>query len=251
MPIAIMSAMLEEIEMLLPELGPEAEKRSRGQRDYYLGQLAGHEVVLVFSRWGKVAASATATNLIAEFGVKTILFSGVAGALAHGLKVGDIVVGTELLQHDLDARPIFKEFETPLLGRARFPADPELSRLLARAAVEFSEKDLYSSIAPESLERFALAEPAVRQGVIVSGDRFVSSHEDAESLRSRIPDALCTEMEGAAVAQICFEYGVQFGIVRIMSDSADDSAHIDFLAFVSEVARNYSHGVILRALAAL
>ncbi len=251
MRIAIMSAMLEEIEMLLPELGPGAERHSRGQRDYYLGELAGHEVVLVFSRWGKVAASATVTNLITEFDIKTLLFSGVAGGLAHGLKVGDIVVGSELLQHDLDARPLFKEFETPLLGRARFPADPDLSRLLARSAIEFAAKDLARSVEPETLERFGLAAPSVRKGVIVSGDRFISSHADSQDLRERVSDALCVEMEGAAVAQICFEYGVPFGISRVISDSADDSAHIDFLAFVKEVARNYAHGVMLRALAEL
>lgn len=250
MRIAIMSAMLEEIEMLLPELG-NAERHSRGQRDYYLGELSGHEVVLVFSRWGKVAASATVTNLITEFNIKTLLFSGVAGALAHGLKVGDIVVGTELLQHDLDARPLFAEFETPLLGRARFQADPDLGRLLARSAIDFAKHDLADSVGVETLQRFGLSAPDVRQGVIVSGDKFVSSHAEAQSLRDRIPDALCVEMEGAAVAQICFEYGIPFGITRVMSDSADDSAHVDFLAFIKEVARNYAHGVMLRALSQL
>ncbi len=251
MRIAIMSAMLEEIEMLLPELGPGAERHSRGQRDYYLGSLAGQEVVLVFSRWGKVAAAATVTHLIAEFDIKTLLFSGVAGALAHGLKVGDIVVGSEMLHHDLDARPLFKEFETPLLGRSRFPADPDLSRLLARSAIDFARYDLAGSVGKETLERFGLDTPSVRQGVIVSGDRFISSRAASQDLRDRVPDALCVEMEGAAVAQVCYEYGLPFSILRVMSDSADDSAHVDFLAFIKDVARNYAHGVMLRALAEL
>ncbi len=251
MRIAIMSAMLEEIEMLLPELGPAAERVSRGQRDYYIGELAGHEVVLVFSRWGKVAASATTTHLITEFNVGTLLFSGVAGALAHGLKVGDIVIGAELLHHDLDARPLFKEFETPLLGLSRFPVDPEIGRLLAKSAIDFAEHDLASSVGQEALDRFGLAAPSVRQGTIVSGDRFISSREVAQGLRNRVPDALCVEMEGAAVAQVCYEYGVPFGILRVMSDSADEEAHIDFLAFIKDVARNYAHGVMLRALAKL
>ena len=116
MRIALMSAMPEEIDMLLPELGPEVETVNRGQRTYYLGNLAGHEVVAVFSRWGKVAAAATVTNLITEFGASALLFSGVAGALSPGLKVGDIIVGEEFLQYDLDARPLVPQFEAPLLG---------------------------------------------------------------------------------------------------------------------------------------
>ncbi|MBC6406284.1 MAG: 5'-methylthioadenosine/adenosylhomocysteine nucleosidase [Rhodospirillales bacterium] len=251
MRIAIMSAMSEEIDMLLQELGPDAEMHSRGMRDYYVGELAGHEVVLVFSRWGKVAAAATATHLITEFGVKRLLFSGAAGALAPDLKVGDIVVGTELLQHDIDARPLFKEFETPLLGLSRFPADPDLRRLLTRSAIDFVKEDLESSVPASVRARFGLEAPSIRQGVIVSGDRFISSHADSQSLRDRIPDALCVEMEGAAVAQTCFEYGVDFAIMRVISDSADDTAHIDFVTFIDEVARNYAHGVMLRALAEL
>lgn len=251
MRIALMSAMLEEIEMLLPELGPEVRTVSRGQRNYYLGHLGGREVVAVFSRWGKVAASATVTHLITEFEVDALLFSGVAGALAPGLKVGDIVVGEEFLHHDLDARPIFKQFETPLLGRSRFPADPELTRLLAAAAQAFAAEDLAASVGPDALERFGLHAPAIHRGLIVSGDRFIASHEAAQSLRDQVGDALCVEMEGAAVAQICFEYGIPCAVLRVMSDSADDAAPVDFLAFVSEVARNYSHGILLRALQAL
>jgi len=251
MRIAVMSAMLEEIEMLLPELGGTVETVSRGQRNYYTGTLHGHEVVAVFSRWGKVAASATVTHLITDFKIDALLFSGVAGALKPGLKVGDIVVGEEFLHHDLDARPIFQQFETPLLGRSRFPADPKLTALLAEAAEGFAAEDLAESVGPDALGRFGLHQPAIRRGLIVSGDRFIASHQAAQSLRDQLPDALCVEMEGAAVAQICFEYEVPCAVLRVMSDSADDSAPVDFLAFVAEVARNYSHGVLVRTLQAL
>ncbi|GAB5471246.1 MAG: 5'-methylthioadenosine/adenosylhomocysteine nucleosidase [Rhodospirillales bacterium] len=251
MPIAIMSAMLEEIEMLLPELGPDAEKRTRGQRDYYLGELAGQEVVLVFSRWGKVAAAATVAHLIAEFGIKSLLFSGVAGALAPGLKVGDLVVGETFVQHDLDASPLFKRYETPLLGLSHFPADAEITERLTKAARDFVEKDLATQVGAESLQRFGLGEPTIHRGLIVSGDRFIASHAAAQDLRERVEGALCVEMEGAAVAQVCFEYGLPFGLLRVLSDGADDSAPVDFLAFIAEVARHYAHGVMLRTLADL
>jgi adenosylhomocysteine nucleosidase len=251
MRIALMSAMPEEIDMLLPEMGADVETIDRGKRTYYLGQLAGHEVVAVFSRWGKVAASATVTNLITEFGVEALLFSGVAGALAPGVKIGDIVVGENFLQHDLDARPLVPQFEAPLLGVARFQADPNLTRLLETSAARFASEDLAGSVGADVVERFKLHAPSVRRGLIVSGDRFVGSHADAQSLRALVGEALCVEMEGAAVAQVCYEYGVPFGVLRVMSDSADESASVDFLAFTKDVARNYSHGVILKVLAQL
>lgn len=251
MRIALMSAMLEEIEMLLPEMGNEVEAAVRGRRTYYLGTLAGHEVVAVFSRWGKVAASATVTNLITEFGANAVLFSGVAGALSPGLKVGDIVVGETFLQYDLDARPIVPRFEAPLLGVSRFQADPKLTRLLETAAVAFAAEDLAESVGAEISDRFRLHAPSVCRGLIVSGDRFIGSRAEAQSLRDLISEALCVEMEGAAVAQVCFEYGIPCGVLRVISDSADESAPVDFLAFIKEVARNYSHGVILKVLAQL
>jgi len=251
MRIALMSAMLEEIEMLLPEMGPEVETVIRGRRTYYLGNLAGHEVVAVFSRWGKVAASATVTNLVTEFGATTVLFSGVAGALAPGLKVGDIVVGETFLQHDLDARPIVPQFEAPLLGVSRFQASPELTRLLEAAANAFAAENLVESVGAEITDRFGLHAPSVRRGLIVSGDRFIGGRAEAQSLRDFVGEALCVEMEGAAVAQVCYEYDIPCGVLRVISDSADESAPVDFLAFVKEVARHYSHGVILRVLSQL
>lgn len=248
MRIALMSAMLEEIEMLLPEMGPEVETVVRGQRTYYLGNLAGHEVVSVFSRWGKVAASATVTNLVTEFGAGAVLFSGVAGALSPGLKVGDIVVGEAFLQHDLDARPLVPQFEAPLLGVSRFQADPKLTQLLEAAAAAFAAEDLAESVGAEITKRFRLHAPSVRRGLIVSGDRFIGSRAEACRLRNLVGEALCVEMEGAAVAQVCFEYGIPCGVLRVISDGSDEGAPVDFLAFIKDVARHYSHGVILKVL---
>ena len=248
MRIALMSAMMEEIAMLIPELGPDVKTVIRGQRSYYLGTLAGHDVVVVFSRWGKVAASATVTNLITEFNVNAVLFSGVAGGLSPDLKVGDIVVGDTFLQYDLDARPIVPQFEAPLLGVARFPANPELTRLLEAAAGAFASKNIKTIVGAEIASRFQLHTPSVHRGLIISGDRFIGSQAEAQKLRDLVSEALCVEMEGAAVAQVCYEYGIPCGVLRVISDSADDNAPVDFLAFVNEVARHYAHGVILSVL---
>jgi len=118
-----MAAMQEEIDRLLRELPAGSEVVNDGRRTYHSGHLWGTPVVIVFSRWGKVAAATTATDLISDFCVTEILFTGVAGAAQPGLKVGDIVVGARLWQHDMDARPLFPRHEIPLLGRSSFASD--------------------------------------------------------------------------------------------------------------------------------
>src|SRR5262245_56128979 len=123
MPIGILAAMQEEIDTLLKALPADSKVIDDGRRTYHLGHLWGTPVVVVFSRWGKVAAATTATHLIADFSVAEILFTGVAGAAQPGLNVGDVVVGARLWQHDMDARPLFPRHEIPLLGRTSFATD--------------------------------------------------------------------------------------------------------------------------------
>src|SRR5215469_12323527 len=134
MPIGIMAAMQEEIGTLSKELPAESEVVDDGQRTYHSGPLWGTPMVVVFSRWGKVAAASTATHLISDFGVAEILFTGVAGAARPGLKVGDVVVGARLWQHDMDARPLLPRYEIPLLGRSSFASDEKRRDQLLQAA---------------------------------------------------------------------------------------------------------------------
>lgn len=243
MPLAIMSAMNEEIAQLVSEL-QDRRTTSQGMRAYHQGTLWGVPVVLAFSRWGKVAAATTATHLISSFNASRVLFTGVAGGVAHGVDVGDIVVGTRFCQHDMDARPMFERHEVPLLGASQFRADPAMSSKLETAARAFLRDGLRESV-PEVLRReFGIREPQVLGGLVASGDQFFASRERLDELRARLPEALCVEMEGAAVAQVCHEYRVPFGIVRVVSDSADEQAPVDFPKFIEEVARRYSHGII-------
>jgi adenosylhomocysteine nucleosidase len=183
-------------------------------------------VVAVLSRIGKVAAATTATVLIERFGVQRIVFTGVAGGLGAGVKVGDIVVADGFLQHDLDASPIFPKYEVPLYGTSRFATDTALSAQLVQAA------------------RRAVPQATVHRGLVVSGDRFVCTTEESSALQSALPEALAVEMEGAAVAQVCHDYGVPFGAVRTISDRADDAAHGDFTRFIQEVASRYSAAIV-------
>lgn len=225
MTIAIVSAMHEELAAVLA-LMPDERKQVVGGREFWLGHLHGHEVVAVLSRIGKVAAATTATALIERFEAGRIVFTGVAGGLAPGVKVGDIVVAESFLQHDMDASPLFPKYEVPLYGTSRFATDRALSGELERAA------------------RAALPGVALHRGLVVSGDRFVSTTGESQALQAALPQALAVEMEGAAIAQVCHDYGVPFAAVRTISDRADDEAPVDFLRFIREVASRHSAAIV-------
>ncbi len=244
MKTGIMSAMLEEMESLLEALeNPTAQET--GNRTYYTGILWGQEVVLVFSRWGKVASTTTAAHLILEHKVDRILFSGVAGAIDPSLRIGDIVIGTQLYQHDMDARPLYPQFEIPLVHRSYFETDDSLRYQLLQAATHFVQSDPLSET---TKKEFRITSPTVKEGAIASGDRFISDTEDATTLKRLLPNVLCVEMEGAAVAQVCADYNTPFALIRTISDTADDTADIDFMTFVKEVATVYTKGIIYKYL---
>jgi adenosylhomocysteine nucleosidase len=225
MRTAIVSAMHEELSAVLALL-PDEQKQVAGGRDFWVGHLHGQEVVAVLSRIGKVAAATTATALVERFQVDRILFTGVAGGLARGVRRGDVVVADSFLQHDLDASPIFPRYEVPLYGTDRFPTDADLTQQLLAAVGT------------------ALPGTRVHRGMVASGDRFVSSAAESQALQRALPDALAVEMEGAAFAQVCHDYRVPFAAVRTVSDRADDAAHGDFLSFIDEVASRHSAAIV-------
>jgi adenosylhomocysteine nucleosidase len=227
MTIAILSALPEEQTGLI-ELLEKPQCVQRAGRAFWCGTVHKHPVVLALSRVGKVAAATTATTLIEHFGVRSIVFTGVAGGLAAHVQVGDVVIGTQYVQHDMDATPLFARYEVPLYGRSHFDADKTLTATVLEAACA----------------QFTLANGSkdinVHQGLIASGDSFVHSAAEVQALRTALPEALCVEMEGAAVAQVSFDYQIPFVAVRTISDRADDSAHIDFQQFVRDVAGPYA-----------
>jgi adenosylhomocysteine nucleosidase len=248
--LAIVSAMSEEIAAVVESL-VDVTTQERGGRRYHIGTFHGHEVIVVFSRMGKVAAAATATQLVTSYAASEVIFSGVAGAVQPAVAIGDVVIGTELIQHDMDATPIFPRYEVPLLGTALFATDPALRAQLMTAARTFLEQDLGAAVAPGELAHFGIRAPHLYNGVIASGDKFFASGAEIAELRLRLPQVACVEMEGAAVAQICTEYGARFGIVRTISDSADENSVHDFRRFAREIARHYSVGILSRFLRAL
>jgi adenosylhomocysteine nucleosidase len=228
--LAIVSAMQEELAAVLALMPDESRQLAAG-REFWVGHLHGQEVVAVLSRIGKVAAATTAAVLVERFGVGAIVFTGVAGGLAPGVEVGDVVVADAFLQHDLDASPIFPRYQVPLYGTDRFATDPALSDRLAAAA------------------RRALPQARLHRGLVASGDRFVSTDAESRALQAALPGALAVEMEGAAIAQVCHDCGVPFAAVRTISDRADDAAHGDFARFVRDVASRHSAAIVQALLA--
>lgn len=246
--IGILSALHAEQQLLLQALSPAHQQRKHGSRHYHCGQIDGHDVVLVLSGIGKVAASSSATSLMAEFGCDALLFTGVAGGLGDAVRIGDLVVAADFLQHDLDASPLFPRFEVPLSGRSRFAADASWSRRLLAAARQALAGVLHDTAGHARLRRLGITAPQVHVGLLVSGDRFIHGPIQAQALRALLPDALAVDMECAAVAQVCADYGVPFAAVRSISDRADASAPGDFDRFTTEVARHYSVAVLKLAL---
>jgi adenosylhomocysteine nucleosidase len=240
MAIGIISAMLEEVQSLINVL-QNVKISEKGMRSYYEGTLNKKEVIIVFSRWGKVASAVTTTQLINDYSIDEIIFTGVAGSLNNSLRIGDIIIGTNLYQHDMDTRPLFNQFEIPLLGKTYFQTQNNTQ--LENAVLKFTAS-IESHISQENLSKFDIKKVQIRKGTILSGDQFISTQKKVAKLKETIPNALCVEMEGASVAQVCYEYKIPYSVIRVISDNANDDAPIDFPLFTKAIACKYAKGII-------
>ncbi len=240
MTTAILSALPDEQASLVARLG-RPQRLTHAGRSFWTGELCDRPVVLALSGIGKVAAATTATALIEHFGVARIVFTGVAGGLGDGVNVGDVVVAETFVQHDMDASPLFPRWELPGYARTRLDCDAHLSTLLRDAA----RNCLSGAGRLPGLDDGA---HRVHHGLVASGDRFVSSAQEARQLREGLGlaghNALAVEMEGAAVAQVCLDYAIPFAAIRTISDRADDTAHADFAHFVQTVASRYAEHMV-------
>jgi len=245
MRLGIISAMHEEQAGLLDHMR-HPKSITRGMREYVQGQLWDTECVCVLSRLGKVAAAATVATLIERFDVTHIVFTGVAGAGNTAVRVGDIVIAQQLVQHDIDASPFFPQYEVPLTGLSHFNTDRRLSEQVRQAATCFIDEDFQRVLSEADRQVFRLHQPQVHHGLIASGDQFISSHARLSELNEGLPGLLAVEMEGAAVAQVCFEFGVPFAVVRAISDGANEEAPVDFMQFIERVAARYAFGIVRR-----
>ena len=239
---AILSALPEEQSGLLASL-QHPQRVAHAGRSFTHGTLHGQSVVLVLSGIGKVAAATTATALIERFGATRMLFTGVAGGLGEGVRVGDVVVAQAYVQHDMDASPLFARWQVPGYAGVCLPCDVALTALLSGAVSACLE-----SAGSHFDHEFMQDAPRLHQGLVASGDRFVNCAQVSHALRMPLQaaghDVLAVEMEGAAVAQVCVDYGVPFAAVRTISDRADDTAHVDFPRFIEAVASRYADHIV-------
>ena len=250
MRLGIISALHEEQRGLV-EAMEGAATAIHGGRVYTIGKLWEIDAVCVLSRIGKVAGAVTATLLVEKFGVTHILFTGVAGAGDPGVAIGDIVVADSLVQHDMDASPLFPRFEVPLTGISHFQGDQGMSTQLLAAAQGFLEHDLVDAIDAAERSEFKLDRPRVHHGLIASGDQFMHDRHVISALNAALPGLVAVEMEGAAVAQVCYELGVPCAVIRTISDNANEEAATDFLSFVRTVAARYAFYIVRRYCRAL
>ena len=243
-PWALVSALHDELSAVLNLMPDEAVQKVAG-REFWVGHLQGREVIATLSGIGKVAAATTATLLIERFGVQGIIFTGLAGGLGQQVRVGDVVVARSLIQHDMDARPLFPRHMIPDLRKDAFVVDPDLAHAVTLSAAEVLQQ-VQQHVPAHTLVQYGLHQPCVHEGLILSGDRFVSTAADSAELVQRLPQALAVEMEGAAMAQVCHDFGIPLAVVRTISDRADDTAHVDFKGFLRDVASHYSAAMIAR-----
>ena len=244
--IAIMCAMQAEAAALSEAMLIESQGRDAGM-SWWAGELAGRRVVLAQSGMGKVAAAASCQRLIDAWNLSCIVVCGLAGGLDDQLRPGDIIVADALMQHDIDASPIFPRFQLPGLDIDVLHPPADLTDAAKGAARTF----LAANPVPASvLKSHGILEPKVRRGLVVTGDQFIES-EERLPIREALPGAACVEMEGGAIAQVCYLNETPYCVIRIMSDNADDDAAFDFLRFVREVAPSYVLGIVSRLLPAL
>jgi adenosylhomocysteine nucleosidase len=243
--VGVIGAMPEEVAGLHDLLGDRSATEAVGRR-FHHGRIGTQQVTVVESRIGKVAAAVTAMTLIREYDVDAIVFTGIAGALDDRLRVGDVVVATELIQHDLQGPPeMFVRGEIPLSGVVEIPTDAALTARVLDAARSFVAA-IDTVIEPARRVELGIGTPTIHVGQIATGDEFVDG-DSKDTVRARTPEALCVDMEGAAVAQVCLEHGgVPLCVVRSISDLADGAASIEFPVFLEACARHYAAGILTR-----
>ena len=245
--IGVMAAMHEVLSRIVAMLENVSED-TVGQKRVYSGKLNNKKAVVVFSGWGKVAAATTSTMLIERYSISRLVFTGVAGGIAPHLNIGDIVIGSSFVQHDMDCSGVLgiKRFEIPLLSLTEIPSTVSLQLSAELAAYQYLADDINCDVIEAELVQLNISNPAVHRGLIASGDQFISSAEKQQELLAQLPGLLAVEMEGAAVAQVAHEYDLPFIVIRIISDKANVDSMIDFPRFIDQVASHFTAGIIKR-----
>ena len=230
--IGILCAMPEEVGSILDNL-KNIKKKNYGDLEIYSGKWAFSNstckykdiyLSIAWSGWGKVSAARAATRIIShqfnKLKLNAIFFTGVAGAINSKLKQWDIIIPYELIQHDMDARPLFKKYEIPALKTVRIKSNKLIN--------DWTLSTLKNSIKDGSLKNFG----NVYEGLIATGDKFISNKNDIENISKEMEDLSAVEMEGASVAQVAKQENIPFQVIRVISDEANENSSEDFSKFL-------------------
>ena len=217
--IGIIGAMEEEVSSLKEQM-TEVNITKKAGMEFCRGMLNGKPAVVVRSGIGKVNAGICTQILVDDYHIDCVINTGIAGSLKNVIEIGDIVVSTDTVQHDMDAVGFgYPLGQIPRMDTLAFPADQKLIDLACQVCREVNP------------------EIQVHAGRVVSGDQFVSDRATKERIKENF-DGFCTEMEGAAIAQAAYLNGIPYVVLRAISDKADDSATVDYPAFEREAIRH-------------
>lgn len=211
----IIGAMEKEIELLKKNM-TSLQQQQFGQVIVYSGELDGVSIALCLGGIGKVNAAIATTILIEHFSVDCIVNTGSAGGVDAGLRIGDAVIGTQIVHHDVDVTAF---------GYAHGQVPQTAARFYSHQTLVYAANQVAES---EGL--------AVHHGLIASGDQFISSHTVRNTIRQHFPEMIAVEMEAAAIAQTCTAFNKPFVIIRAISDTADNGAAISFDEFLQTAA---------------
>ena len=210
--IGIIGAMEQEVSRI-KEMMKEVKITTKASMDFYEGILEGKKVVVVRSGIGKVNAGMCTQILADIYGAEAVINTGIAGSLNNDVNIGDIVLSTDVLHHDMDAVGFgYKKGQIPQMKEFSFPADEKLRKLAMEVCREVNP------------------EINVFEGRICSGDQFISDKGVKDAIVSEF-GGFAVEMEGAAIGQAAYLNGIPFLVVRAISDKADGSAHMDYAEF--------------------
>ena len=215
--IGIIGAMQPEVEELIASLS-DARTETVGGIDYYLGVLSGKRVAVAKCGIGKVFAAMCTEAMIIAYSPALIINTGVGGALKRGIKPLDIVVAQRLVQHDMDTSAI---------------GDPK--GLVSGINVIYFDSDKRASETARSVAQSIGV--SAHGGIIASGDKFVASSADKAAIVENFDASVC-EMEGAAIAHVCYVNAIPCCVIRAISDSADEGSSMDYMKFLPIAAKN-------------
>lgn len=220
---AVIAALPSEVEVLRKNLTDINEGELLGS-PVFDGILCGNTIAVMQCGMGKVSAACGTQALIDRYSPDYIINSGCAGGIAQGLKIGDVVISDSVVEWDLDLRAIgLPQGYIDALKLVEMKADKYLA---------------------DRLEAVIGKEEKVIRGTVVSGDQFVSTKEQREFILSHFPEALCAEMEGAAVGHVCMQNKIPFCVIRTMSDTADHDSTVDYAEFAPAAGRKSAAHIV-------